>query len=132
MVRSTLAKVGLNSTEAVMNQIVNSVTSFVTNGITNILGFIASLINWSIHELQAFFNLPWANMSVWKLLFAALVLALAGWLLYRGGKGLLEATIKLFEAFGTWFKTLIGTLPTIIGVGLVLAAGIWVIQTFKF
>jgi hypothetical protein len=112
--------------------IVTSITRFVQNGISFIFDLIARVINWAIGQVQAFANLPWGSMSVFKLIFAALVIGLAGWLLWKGGRALYDATLRLFQAFGSFVSALIAALPMIGLAGIALAAGIWVIRTFSF
>ncbi len=112
--------------------IVNRVLKWVQDGINTIFGFIASMINWTVIQFQEFFNQNWASLSVFKLALGAAVLGGAGWILWKGGRELFDATLKLFEAFANFVSKLIKTIPWIVLAGLVILFGKWLMKTFPF
>ena len=126
-----LANSGLTQEDG-MQQIVNQVLQLVQQAITAIFGLVTTIWNWVVAQVMGFANLPWNQLSVLKLIAAAVVVGVAGWFLWKAGKQLWSAFEKLLGAFAGFLSALVTALPPAIAGGIIFLIGAWALRTFTF
>ena len=115
-----------------MQQAVNQVLQLVQQGIAAIFSLVSTVWNWVVGQVVGFVNLPWQQLSMLKLVVAAVTVGVAGWFLWKAGKQIWSASEKLLGAFAGFLAALVTALPNGIVGGAIFLLGAWLIRTFTF
>lgn len=114
-----------------MQQVLNEVGNIAQKLFAVIWQVLQFVWNWSFGQIVKMFQMPFANLPIWKQVLFVLVIGALAYFLFKIAKDLLAAIQKVLAAIVGLVTSLISLLPQIVWAGLIAFGGAWIITNFN-
>ena len=115
-----------------MENIIQQVVRFLSEGIEAILKFLQLVWTWSFGQIVDILQSNWQQLPVWKIVLLVIVLIGVAYCLYVAARQIWGAAESVFRAFVALLSAFVTVLPYIVLSGLIAFGGAYVIQNVNF
>jgi len=112
-----------------MKEIFSQLVAFLQQGIAAIFKFVGLIWNWTIEQVTAVAEVPWASWPLWKQIVLLLIAGAIAYVLFKVAKELWDAGEKILAGFASLLVVFVKTLPMMILAGLIAVGGLWIVRT---